>query len=138
MTYDKVSRFLDVVLVEVSICHPQLVSHNDGVADLVELRIESVGRGLPVEQAIAGHRAVRQLLVIKQEVHSSARCRKIAVKQEASPCFIEVAREDFAVRAEEGIVGISRRDSLPPRGGKACYYGTGEGFILGCLHHISA
>src|SRR2546423_1750853 len=138
MAYDKVSRCLDVVLVEVSICHIQLVSHNDGVAALVALRFESAGRGLPVEQAIAGHRAISQLLVIKQEVHSSARRRKVAVKQEASPRFIEVAREDFAVRAEEGIVGISRRDSLSPWRGKACYYGTGEGFILGCLHHVSA
>ena len=58
MAYDKVGRWLDVVLVEGIICHLQLVSHNDGVADLVELRIESIGRGLPVEQAIAGHRAV--------------------------------------------------------------------------------
>src|SRR2546421_11973683 len=107
MAYDKVRRCLDVVLVEGIICHIQLVSHNDGVADLVELRIESVGRRLPVEQAIAGHRAVSQLLVIEQEVYSIARCRKVAIKQEASPCFIEVAREDFAVRAEEGIEGIS-------------------------------
>src|SRR6266480_6297049 len=107
MTYDKVSRFLDVVLVEVSICHIQLVSHNDGVADLVELRIESVGRGLPVEQAIAGHRAISQLLVIKQEVHSIARCLKVAVKQEAGPRFIEITCEDFAIRTEIEIVRIS-------------------------------
>src|SRR2546423_457380 len=138
MAYDKVSRCLDVVLVEVSICHIQLVSHNDGVADLVELRIESVGRGLPVEQAIAGHRAINQLLVIKQEVHSSARRRKVAVKREASPSFMEVARKNCVGRAEEGSVGTSRRDSLSPGGGEACYYGTGEGFILGCLHHVSA
>src|SRR5690242_1655676 len=100
MAYDKVSRFLDVVLVEASTCHPQLVSHNDRVADLVELRIERVGSNLPVQQAIAGHRAVSLLLVIKQEFHSITRCRKVAVKQEASPRFIEVASEDFAIRAE--------------------------------------
>src|SRR6266446_1469372 len=107
MAYDKVSRCLDVVLVEGIICHLHLVSHNDGVADLVELRIERVGGKLPVQQAIAGHRAVSLLLVIKQEGHSITRCRKVAVKQEASPRFIEVAREDFAIRAEIEIIGIS-------------------------------
>src|SRR5437868_276116 len=107
MAYDKVRRSLDVVLVEVSPCHLQLISHYDGVAALVELRIESVGRRLPVEQAIAGHRAVRLLLVIKQEVHSIARCRKVAVQQEASPRFIEIAREDLSIRTKIEIVGIS-------------------------------
>src|SRR6266480_340091 len=107
MAYDKVRRCLDVVLVETAVSHPQLISHNDGVADLVELRIESVGRRLPVEQAIAGHRAVSQLLVIKQKVHSIARCRKVAVKQEASPRFIEIAREDLSIRTKIEIVGIS-------------------------------
>jgi len=62
---------------------------------------------LPIEQAIAWHGAVSLLLVIKQEVHNITRCRKVAVKQETCPRFIEIAREDFAVRAEEGIVGIS-------------------------------
>src|SRR5258707_589810 len=107
MAYDKVSRCLDVFLVEVSTCHPQLVGHNDGVANLVELRIERVGGNLPVQQAIARHRAVSLLLVIKQEFHSITRCRKVSVKQEASPRFIEIAREDFAIRAEIEIIGIS-------------------------------
>src|SRR5260370_10299783 len=107
MAYDKVSRCLDVFLVEVSTCHPQLVGHNDGVADLVELRIERVGGNLPVQQAIAGHRAVSLLLEIKQEVHSIVRRRKVAVNQDASPRFIEVARQDFEVRAEKEISRIA-------------------------------
>src|SRR5258708_36915036 len=100
MAYDKVSRCLDVFLVEVSTCHPQLVGHNDGVADLVELRIERVGGNLPVQQAIARHRAVSLLLATKQEVHSSMRRRKVSVNQKASPAFIECAREAFTIRAD--------------------------------------
>src|SRR5437868_11691136 len=107
MAYDKIRRWLDVVLVEANICHLQLVSHNDGIAGFVELRTKRVGSDLSVKQAIAGHRAVGLLLFIKQEIHNITCCRKVAVKQEASPCFIEIARKDFAVRAEEGIVGIS-------------------------------
>src|SRR5215469_10027669 len=107
MTYHKVCCWLDMVLIETAVSHPKLESHYDGIAAFVELRVEGVGRRLPVEQAIAGHRAVSQLLVIKQEVHSFARCRKVAVKQEASPRFIEIACKDFAIRAEVEIVGVS-------------------------------
>src|SRR5438876_788102 len=138
MAYDKVRRCLYVVLVETAICHPQLESHYDGVAALVELRIESIRRSHPVEQAIAGHRAVSQLLFIEQEGYSIARCCNVAVKQEASPCFIEIAREDFTIRAEIEIVGVSCRDSLSPWRGQARHYCAREGLIFGRLHYIRA
>ena len=114
MADHKVRRRFDMVLVKTSIGHPELVSHNDGIADFVELRIEGIGRWLPIEQAIAWHGAVSLLLVIKQEVHRITCCRKVTIKHETCPRLVEVACKDLAIGTEVGIIGIASRDGLTP------------------------
>src|SRR5712692_3847333 len=114
MTYDKVRCWLDVVLVEIGISHSKLEGHDNRIAGFVKLRTEGVGRELTVEQAIAWHRTVSSLLASEQEIHNVTRCLEVAVEQEASPRLVEVAREDLAIRAEEGVVGVSCRDCLAP------------------------
>src|SRR5262245_34985257 len=114
MAYHKVCRWFDVVLVEVGLSHPKLESHDDGIAALIELRVEGVGRELTIEQTVAWHRAVRALLLKEQEVHDVTRGREITIQQETGPCLVDVACEDLAVGAEVEIVGVASRDGLAP------------------------
>ena len=58
----------DVVLVEGFIAaQPGLQRHQDRVGGLVQLGTAGVGGGLAVEQRVARHRAVRELLLVEQE-----------------------------------------------------------------------
>ena len=129
MAYHKVCRWLDVILVETAIGHPKLVGHDDRIAALIELRVEGVRCELTIDQTVAWHRAIGTLLVNEQEIHNVTRCLEVAVKEETSPCLVDIAREDLAIGAEEEIGRVSssrwpaptvRKDSPLPLLGRSC------------------
>ena len=138
MRRDEVRRRADVVGIERGVGHPQLVGHEDRVRGLVELRPERVGRGLPVHETVARHRAVRELLPLEQEAHRVARRREVAAGDEACPRFVEVAGEDLAVGAEVGVGGIAGGDGLAPRRRETRDDRAREGLVLRRLDHVRA
>ncbi len=135
---DEVRRRLDVVAVERRVGEPELVRHQDRVGGLVELRPEGVRRDLAVDEAVARHRAVRQLLALEQEERRGPGRREVAGGDEAAPRLVQVARKHLAVGAEVRVRGVSGRDGLTPRGGEAGDDRAGERLVLGRLDHVGA
>ena len=134
----EVRRRLDVVGVERGVGEPELLGHQDRVGGLVELRVERIGRGLAVDEAVARHRPVRQLLVLEEEERRGARGGEVAVGDEARPGLVEIAREDLAVGAEVRVRRVTGRDRLTPRRGEARDDRAGEGLVLRRLEHVGA
>ena len=104
---DEVRGRLDVVLVQRRVREPELVRHQDRVGGLVELRPEGVGRDLSVDEAVARHRAVRQLLALEQEQRRGPRRLEVAGGDEACPRLVQVAREHLTVGAEVRVRRIA-------------------------------
>ena len=112
--------------------------HQDRVGDLVELCAERVGRGLAVDERVARHRAVGLLLMLEQEQRRVTRRLAIARCHQTGPCLVQVAREDLAVRAEVGVVGVAGRHRLTPRRRQTGHDRAGEGLVFGGLHDVDA
>ncbi len=117
----------------------RLVVHQDRVGDLVQLEPAGVRGGLPVEQRVARHGAVRQLLAVEQEP-DRVPCRgQVAVGQQAGEGLVQVAGEHLAVGAEVGRLapgGGPGRHRLAPRAGQRGHDGAGEGLVLARLEHV--
>ena len=129
---------LDVVRVQRGVGEPELLRHQDRVRDLVQLRPERVGRRLAVDEAVPRHRPVWQLLALEEEERRGAGCGDVAVRDEACPRLVEIAREHLAVGAEVGVRRVAGRDRLSPRRGEARHDRAGEGLVLGGLEHVCA
>ena len=133
---DEVRGGLDVIRVERRVGEVELVGHQQRVRRLVQLGAERVGRGLPVDEAVARHRPVRLLLALEQEQRRIARRREIAVGHQARPDLVEVAGEDLAVGAEVRVGRVARGDRLAPRRRHARDDRAGERLVLGRLQHV--
>jgi hypothetical protein len=129
---------LDVGGVEGPVGDAGLPGHQDRVGDLVELNAEGVGRRFAVDQAVARHGAVRELLAFEQETDRVARGGTVTGQQQPGEGLVEVAREHLAVGAEIGVVRVAGRYRLPPRGGKAGHDRARERLVLGGLEHVRA
>ena len=124
--------------VEGSVGEAGLPGHQDRVGDLVELDAEAVRGELAVDQAVARHRAVGELLALEQEPHRVPGGGPVAGQHEPGEGLVQVAGEHLAVGAEVGVVGVAGRDRLPPGRGQAGHHRPGEGLVLGGLEHVRA
>ena len=116
-----------------------LVVHQDRVGDLVQLESASVGCGLAVEQRVARHGPVRQLLAVEQEPDRVPRRGQVAVGQQAGERLVQVAGEHLAVGTEVGrlATGVGPgRHRLAPRAGQRGHDRAGEGLVLARLEHV--
>ncbi len=116
--------------------HAGRVRHQDRVGRLVELGAERIGRGLAIDQAVARHGPVGELLAVEEEVERVARGRQVAVSDKARPRLVEVAGEDLAVRAEVGVGRVAGGDGLTPWRGEPGDDRAGERLVLGGLDHV--
>ena len=134
----EVDRRPDVLLVQRGVGHAHLGGHQDRVTRLIELDAERVRRDLAVEQAVARHRTIGQLLVIEQEDDRVAGGCQVAIGEQRAPGLIEIAREDLAIGAEKQVVGVARRDRLAPRRGEAGDDRPREGLVFAGLDDVGA
>ena len=116
--------------------HARRVGHQERVGRLVELGAERIGRQLAVDQAVAGHRPVGELLPLEEELERVAGGVQVAIGDQARPRLVEVAREHLAVRPEVGVGRVTRRDRLAPRRGEAGDDRAGERLVLRGLDHV--
>ena len=110
----EVDRRPHVVLVEGRVGHAELLGHDERVGRLVELTPERVGGDPPIEEAVTWHRPVGLLLPVEKEGDRIPRGLQVAIRHQAGPRLVEVAREDLAVRAEEEIVRVAGGHRLAP------------------------
>ena len=88
---EEMRGWLDVVGVQARVSHPELVRHQDRVRRLIQLRPERVRRELAVDETVARHRAVRQLLAVEEEANRVACRLQFAVDEQRSPRLVKIA-----------------------------------------------
>src|SRR2546430_16695204 len=98
--------------------------------------MNGAGGAPAVDEAVARHRAIRQLLALEEEERRRARGRQIAVGDQSRPRLVEVTREHLAVRAEVRVRGVAGGDGLSPRGGEAGADRAREPLGPGRLWHV--
>src|SRR5947209_3582389 len=130
MADHEIGRRFDVRGVQARIGHSELPGHQDGIGAFVELDVERVRRGLAVDQTVAREGSVRLLLVEEQEIDDVARGLRVAGDKEAGPCFVDVAREYFAVRPKERVIRVVRNNGLTPWRRDTGYQGAGKRLIF--------
>ena len=135
---DEVRGRFDVSRVEGRGGQPQGVGHQDRVGGLVELGPERVRRGLAVHQAVARHGTVGELLAVEEEQRGIPRRGRVSRGHQPGPGFVQIPREDLAVRTEVGVVGIAGRHRLTPRRGETGDDRAREGLVLGRLDDVRA
>ena len=95
---------------------PGQVGHQDRVGGLVELGAAGVRGGLAVQQRVARHRPVGQLLAVEQEQRGRPGRGDVAVGQQPGEGLVQVAGEHLAVGAEVGRLAVGRSPRPAPTG----------------------
>ncbi len=130
----------DVVLPQLGVpAQPGLPGHQDRVGRLVELGAAGVRCRLAVEQGVARHRPVRELLPVEQEQCRRARIRDVPVGQQPGERLVQVAGEHLAVGAEVGRLAVVEGPGghrLPPGAGQRGHDRAGVGLVFAGLDHV--
>ena len=131
---------LDVALPQGGVtAEPGQVRHQDRIGGLVQLGAAGVRGGLAVEQRVARHRPVRQLLPVEQEPGRRPGRADVPVGQQPGERLVQVAGEHFTVGAEVRRLASGvhpRLHRLAPRAGQGRDDGAGERLVLARLQHV--